>query len=36
MQGEALLEIKDLHTSFRTKAGEVKAVRGVDLTLRRG
>ena len=32
----ALLEVKDLHTSFFTDAGEVKAVDGVSFTLDRG
>ena len=32
----ALLEVKDLHTSFYTPAGEVKAVNGVSFTLDRG
>ncbi len=32
----ALLEIKDLHTSFFTDAGEVKAVNGVSFNLDRG
>ena len=31
-----LLEVKDLHTSFFTDAGEVKAVNGVSYTLDRG
>ena len=31
-----LLEVKDLHTSFFTDAGEVKAVNGVSYTLERG
>ena len=31
-----LLEVKDLTFSFRTYAGEVQAVRGVDLSLERG
>ncbi len=33
---EILLEVKDLHTSFFTQAGEVKAVNGVSFYLRRG
>ena len=33
---EAVLKIENLHTSFRTRAGEVQAVRGVSLTLGRG
>ena len=32
----ALLEVKDLHTSFFTDAGEVRAVNGVSFTLDRG
>ena len=32
----ALLEVKDLHTSFFTDAGEVRAVNGVSCTLARG
>lgn len=32
----ALLEVKDLHTSFFTDAGEVKAVNGVSFNLDRG
>ncbi len=32
----ALLEVKDLHTSFFTDAGEVKAVNGVSFKLERG
>ena len=32
----ALLEVKDLHTSFFTDAGEVKAVNGVSFNLERG
>ena len=32
----ALLEVKDLHTSFFTDAGEVKAVNGVSFRLERG
>ncbi len=31
-----LLEIKDLSVTYRTSAGNVQAVRGVDLTVRRG
>ncbi|GIP37742.1 dipeptide transport ATP-binding protein DppD [Paenibacillus sp. J31TS4] len=34
--GQPLLEVKDLHVTFTTFGGEVKAVRGVDLTLRAG
>jgi len=33
---EHLLEVKDLHVSFRTVIGEVKAVRGVDFYVDRG
>ena len=32
----AMLEVKDLHTSFFTQAGEVKAVNGVSFTLDKG
>ena len=32
----ALLEVRDLHTSFFTDAGEVKAVNGVSFNLDRG
>ncbi len=32
----ALLEVKDLHTSFFTDAGEVKAVNGISFELERG
>ena len=32
----AMLEVKDLHTSFFTEAGEVKAVNGVSFTLEKG
>ena len=32
----SLLEVKDLHTSFFTDAGEVKAVNGISFTLDRG
>ena len=35
-RGEVVLEVRDLAVSFRTKAGEVRAVDGVNLTLRRG
>lgn len=31
-----LLEVKDLHTSFFTHVGEVKAIRGVDFYLDEG
>lgn len=33
---EKILEVKDLHVSFNTYAGEVKAVRGVNFELHRG
>ncbi|WP_079480632.1 ABC transporter ATP-binding protein [Halobacillus salinus] len=33
---EKLLEVKDLHVSFDTYGGEVKAVRGVNFDLKRG
>lgn len=33
---EKILEVKDLHVSFHTYAGEVKAVRGVDFDLHEG
>ena len=32
----ALLEVRDLHTSFFTDVGEVKAVNGVSFDLERG
>ena len=34
--GEMLLEVNDLHTSFRTHDGVVRAVTGVDFNVRRG
>src|SRR5438046_5678431 len=34
--GELLLEVDDLHTSFRTHDGVVRAVTGVDFNVRRG
>src|SRR5689334_19662744 len=34
--GKMLLEVKDLHTSFRTGDGLVRAVTGVDFSVRRG
>lgn len=33
---ERVLEVKDLHVSFNTYAGEVKAVRGVSFHLNKG
>lgn len=36
MMEENILEINNLHVSFNTYAGEVKAVRGVDLKLEKG
>ena len=33
---EKILEVENLHVSFHTYAGEVKAVRGVDFELKRG
>ena len=33
---ENILEVKDLHVSFYTYAGEVKAVRGVDFVVKEG
>jgi oligopeptide transport system ATP-binding protein len=36
MNGQSLLEVKDLRISFSTYAGEVQAVRGVSFDLRRG
>jgi oligopeptide transport system ATP-binding protein len=33
---ERILEVKDLHVSFHTYAGEVKAVRGVNFHVKRG
>ncbi len=35
-QAEPLLELRDLHVSFATRAGDVPAVRGVNLTLGAG
>ena len=32
----ALLQVKDLHISFKTNAGEVHAVRGVNFELDKG
>jgi len=34
--GEVLLEVRDLHTSFSSPRGTVRAVRGIDIDLRRG
>ncbi len=34
--GESVLEVKNLHTSFFTDKGEVKAVNGVSFNLTRG
>lgn len=36
MSGQRLLEVKDLHVSFATYAGEVQAVRGVSFSLHEG
>lgn len=36
MEKEKILDIKDLSISFQTSAGEVRAIRGVDLTLYKG
>ena len=36
VSGDALLELRDLHVSFATRAGDVPAVRGLDLELARG
>jgi oligopeptide transport system ATP-binding protein len=36
MNGQSLLEVRDLRVSFSTYAGEVRAVRGVSFDLRRG
>lgn len=33
---ETILEVKDLHISFKTYAGIVQAIRGVDFTLKKG
>ena len=35
-QIDKLLEVKDLHVSFKTYAGEVKAVRGIDFEVGKG
>ena len=36
MEREPLLKVRDLHTSFFTPAGEVKAVNGISFNLDRG
>src|ERR671915_82546 len=36
MNGQSILEVRDLRVSFSTYAGEVQAVRGVSFDLRRG
>jgi oligopeptide/dipeptide ABC transporter ATP-binding protein len=36
MSGETVLDVRDLSVTFRTGEGEVRAVDGVNLTLRRG
>src|SRR4029450_3788284 len=36
MNGDNILEVRDLQVSFSTYAGEVQAVRGVTFDLRRG
>jgi len=36
VEKETVLEMKDLSISFKTSAGEVKAIRGVDFTLYKG
>lgn len=36
MSDDALLEVTDLHTSFSSDRGTVRAVRGIDLRLQRG
>lgn len=36
MKTEKLLEVKDLHVSFKTYAGEVKAVRGISFEVEKG
>ena len=33
---ENILEVKDLHVSFHTFAGEVQAIRGVNFDLKKG
>ncbi|MDQ3493433.1 MAG: ATP-binding cassette domain-containing protein, partial [Chloroflexota bacterium] len=34
--GDVLLEVRDLRTSFKTRDGMVRAVTGVDFSVRRG
>lgn len=36
MINEKLLEVNDLHVSFKTYAGEIQAVRGIDFEVRKG
>lgn len=36
VEEEVLLEVKDLHVSYKTHGGEVKAVRGVSFSLKKG
>ena len=36
MDDEKLLEVRDLHVTFKTEEGRVQAVRGLDLDLDRG
>src|SRR5918999_2623291 len=36
MNGQSILEVRDLRVSFSTYAGEVRAVRGISFDLRRG
>ncbi|GAY75638.1 oligopeptide transport system permease protein OppB [Sporolactobacillus inulinus] len=36
MEEKALLEIEDLNLSFDTYGGEIRAIRGVNLSLRKG
>ena len=36
MENEKVLEVDNLHVSFQTYAGEVKAVRGVSFELKKG
>ena len=35
-ENKSVLEIRDLHTSFFTHLGEVKAIRGIDLRIGSG